>query len=67
MPRTSVRPSVSTPTARWAALLPDHAVGADRADDRVEEDHWIDPVERAGLPVAHLLQHRVGDRGNQVG
>src|SRR5512144_2543974 len=31
----------------------------DLAHERVQEDHWVDRVERAGLPVLHLLEHRV--------
>ena len=66
MPRTSLRPSTSTPDGQVGGLVAHRAVVADLADDRVEEDHRIDPVQRPGLPFLDLLEHRVGDLADQV-
>jgi len=35
-------------------------------DERVEEDDWVDVVERSLLPLAHVLDHSVGDAADQV-
>ena len=39
---------------------------ADLQDERVEEDHRVDVVERPLLPLAHVLHNRVGDAADQV-
>jgi hypothetical protein len=39
---------------------------ANLEDERVEEDHRVDVIERTLLPLAHVLHHRVGDPADQV-
>ncbi len=41
-------------------LVLHRALVADFDPERVEEDHGIDRLERAALPVAHLVEHRIG-------
>jgi hypothetical protein len=43
------------------------ALVPDLDPDRVEEDERIADVERAVLPFAYFLQHRIGHRRDQVG
>ena len=40
---------------------------ADITPDRIHEHDRVAALQRAGLPAGDLLQHRVGDRGNQAG
>src|SRR5262249_51343579 len=47
-------------TALHAAAL------ADLQHQRVEEDHRVDVIERALLPLAHVFHHGVGDTADQV-
>ena len=39
---------------------------ADLDPQRVEENQRINCFQRAGLPEGNLLQHRVGDRADQI-
>ena len=48
-------------------LVPDHALVADLDSQCIEEDHRIDRIERPVLPLAHLVQHGIGDPADQVG
>jgi hypothetical protein len=54
------------PDGQMRGLVAHRAVVSDLADHRVQEDHRPDPVQRSGLPLGDLLEHRVGDRGDQV-
>src|SRR3546814_8806948 len=48
-------------------LLADHALVADLDPDRIEENQRIGWVQRPLLPGCDFLQHRVGDRADQIG
>jgi hypothetical protein len=39
---------------------------ADLDDHGVDEDHRIDALQRAGLPLGQLTQHGVGDLGDRL-
>src|SRR3954463_7099035 len=41
-------------------LVLDQTLVADFDPQRVEEDHWIDRIERPVLPLADLIEHGVG-------
>jgi hypothetical protein len=48
-------------------LVLDRALVADLDPQRIKEDHRIDCVERPVLPLAHLIEHGIGDPADQVG
>ena len=54
------------PDGQVRGLVLHRAGVADLADDRVEEDHRLDRVQRPGLPLPDLLEDRVGDLADQV-
>jgi len=44
----------------------DGALVADLADDRIQKDHRPYWLQRSSVPFPDLLDHRVGDLGNEV-
>ena len=47
-------------------LVVDQTLVADLHPQRIEEDDGIDAIERPVLPVADLLEHRIGDPADQI-
>src|SRR6266487_7081669 len=61
MPSTSRSPSTVT-AEREVAGAPLHRPSlTDLQHQRIQEDDRVDVVERALLPLAHVVHHRVGD------
>ena len=48
-------------------LVLDHALVADLHPQSVEENHWVDRVERPVPPLAHLVEDGVSDPAEEVG
>ncbi len=66
MPSTSRSPSTVT-AEREVAGAPLHRPSlTDLQHQRIQEDDRVDVVERALLPLAHVVHHRVGDAADQV-
>src|SRR5919112_6274319 len=61
MPSTYLRPSRSTPTTRWAALLATTPASRTLIGDRVGVHDRIHRVDRPVLPGGDLLGDHVGD------
>ena len=48
-------------------LVAHEAFVADLDPDGIEEHQWVVKIERPVLPFRNLVQHRIGDRRDQVG
>jgi hypothetical protein len=48
-------------------LVADDALVADLDPERIEEDPWIDRLQRPCLPGRNLVENRVGDGADESG
>src|SRR3954469_9219090 len=65
-PSTSLSPIRIERQRHVNGLVLDQTLVADFDPQRVEEDHWIDRIERPVLPLADLIEHGVGHPADQV-